>query len=77
MLNNLTTPFLLNKRQRMLFSEVYCNIKIAESLCVKEVGYELIAYHLRESIEILAELCGKSICEQLFDKIFSDFCVGK
>jgi tRNA U34 5-carboxymethylaminomethyl modifying GTPase MnmE/TrmE len=39
--------------------------------------YELIAYHLKEILEKVAELTGRNVTERMLDAVFNDFCVGK
>ena len=39
--------------------------------------YELISYHLKDALEHISELTGKTISEQGMDTIFKEFCVGK
>ncbi|MBM18242.1 MAG: tRNA uridine-5-carboxymethylaminomethyl(34) synthesis GTPase MnmE, partial [Epsilonproteobacteria bacterium] len=41
------------------------------------VEYELVAYHLREALQSLSEVTGRSVSEAAMDKVFKQFCVGK
>jgi len=41
------------------------------------LSFELIAQDLKQTIGFLDEIQGKSFCEDLLDKIFSEFCIGK
>lgn len=70
-------PFLLNKRQYQLLTTVKERLENVRSLLGKTVQYELVAYHLKDTFEIMSELTGKSISEAALDKIFREFCVGK
>lgn len=70
-------PCLLNKRQyNLLFALDQSLEKIEQRLAVR-VDYELLAVALRDAIEQLCELTGKTVSEQALDAIFRDFCVGK
>ena len=42
-----------------------------------ETSFELIAIDLKEAIDSLGEIIGVSIKEEILDKIFSRFCIGK
>ncbi len=70
-------PCLLNKRQyNLLFALDQSLEKIEQRIAVR-VDYELLAVALRDAIEQLCELTGKTVSEQALDAIFRDFCVGK
>jgi tRNA modification GTPase len=43
----------------------------------KVIPYELIAVNLREALEAIDRLLGKTTAEDILDNIFSHFCVGK
>ena len=42
-----------------------------------EISFELIAIDLKEAIDSLGEIIGVSIKDEILDKIFSRFCIGK
>jgi tRNA modification GTPase len=52
---------------------------IAESLnsLDNKVTLELVAQDVREGLALLDDLLGRNFTEDLLEKIFSDFCVGK
>jgi tRNA U34 5-carboxymethylaminomethyl modifying GTPase MnmE/TrmE len=41
------------------------------------IQYELVSYHLREALEQVSELTGRSVSEAAMDLVFKEFCVGK
>lgn len=49
----------------------------AAAVLQEKGGAELIAHHLRKSHEHLGKITGANISEDLLDKIFSEFCIGK
>jgi tRNA modification GTPase len=70
-------PFLINQRQHHLLTEFKKNLDAIATMIAKTIDYELVAIHLKDALEKLAELTGKTISEQSLDKIFHDFCIGK
>ncbi len=48
----------------------------AKKIANSEAG-ELAASDLRESLDALGEIVGKTDCEQILDRVFSKFCIGK
>ena len=72
------------------YHEVFVNMRHRESLALckhhlfetakglqKKRSFELVAADLRNALEALAEVTGQSIDEDVLDKIFSTFCIGK
>ena len=43
----------------------------------RKVDYELVAHQLREALQTLSEMTGRSVSQKAFDKVFDTFCVGK
>ncbi len=71
-------PYLLNQRQFTLVLEVEKKLAtVTHQLAAQQIHYELISYHLKDALSAAAELTGKTIQEQMFNEIFSTFCVGK
>ncbi len=50
--------------------------KTAESLRQKK-SFEFIAADLRESLQALGEVSGRTVTEDILDRIFKNFCIGK
>ncbi|MEW6410001.1 MAG: hypothetical protein AB1488_07805, partial [Nitrospirota bacterium] len=38
---------------------------------------EILAYHLREALDSLGEIVGATTTEDILDRIFQQFCIGK
>jgi len=72
------SPFLLNKRQFTTILTLENKlIAIIEMLSHKFINYEIISLNLRDAIEQMSELTGKSVNEAGLDMVFKEFCVGK
>ncbi len=71
------SPFLLNKRQWQLVSSCRQELNVVLEQLEHDESYEIIAYHLKKVLEMLGSLTGRDATEQVFDKVFSSFCVGK
>ena len=70
-------PFLLNKRQHALLLTLQQQVKEIIQMLAGEIQYELVSYHLREALESISFMTGKTISEAAMDKVFKEFCVGK
>jgi len=71
------THFALNIRQRHSLEEAVETLGRAEEGCRKGLGEELLAFELRSALDSLSELLGRVESEEILEKIFSEFCVGK
>ena len=71
-------PFVLNKRQLDLINTVLGRLNEVAFQCQSpRPQYEVIAAHVHEILRLVTELSGRSITEQVMDKVFSTFCIGK
>lgn len=77
LLEQVDSPFLLNKRQFNLLLGLENLLEDILNLLVTSNQPEIISYHLKYCLEYLSELTGKSISEAVMDKVFKEFCVGK
>lgn len=78
LLGQAEAPFLINQRHYVLLLELEKKITTClDLLSMRTIHYELVSYHLRDSLEELTQLMGKSINEAVLDKVFSEFCIGK
>lgn len=75
--DGIASPFLLNKRQFHLLSNLEKNIHTMLPMLDGNVAYELLSCHLQDAIANVAELTGKSISEAGMDAVFRSFCIGK
>lgn len=76
--STIESPFLLNQRQYNLIIGLENKLNnILLLLNSMAVQYELISYHLKDALEYMSELTGKTISEAGMDMVFKEFCVGK
>lgn len=73
----LKSPYLLNTRHYTLLCELERKLKSIAESCTNTVQYELVAHHIKELLETIAQLTGKNVNEKMIHEIFSTFCVGK
>jgi tRNA modification GTPase len=75
--SQIESPFLLNRRQFNLLLSLEQKLLILQPMLENSIQYELVSYHLQDTIAHLAELTGKSVSEAGMDAVFREFCVGK
>lgn len=68
---------LLNERQYILLATFLKQLQKIQTMLQCSVDYELLAYHLRESLQFLSEVSGRSVAQAALDQVFKSFCVGK
>lgn len=73
----LQSPFILNQRQYNLIMDLENKLEFVVNEYLNPIQYELMAYHIKEMLEKLSELTGKNVAENVLDKVFTSFCVGK
>lgn len=73
----LDSPFLLNKRQYATLLTLESKLCIISTMLKGKIQYELVSYHLKDALEDLSQLTGKSVSEAGMDMVFKEFCVGK
>lgn len=75
--NSLNDGCISNLRQKNCAVNARKSLGIAvESIC-RDVPIDLIAIDLREAVGNLYEMTGRNIGDEVLEKIFSEFCVGK
>jgi tRNA modification GTPase len=73
-----TAPALVpNLRQKIILEKALEALQEAHREMSQKVSAEFIAVHLQEALDQLGSLVGKSTSEDVLEKIFSRFCVGK
>lgn len=66
-----------NARHMQALKKAYGAVEQAVSSAHKKLSSEFIAQQLKDALAVLDGLLGKSFSEDLLDRIFSDFCIGK
>lgn len=66
-----------NLRHKQSLEKVRKNIVAAKEAIARGESPEITAFELREAIDNLDEITGKKINDEVLDKIFSSFCIGK
>lgn len=73
----LNSPYLLNQRQQLIITEISKHLKFIANSYSNSIEYEVVAYQLRDTLNKVSELTGKTISESVLDTVFSKFCIGK
>lgn len=69
-------PIITNSRHAELIEKSKANLTLAIDK-IKENLLDLTAFEIRESLDRLGEITGEVTREDILDKIFSNFCIGK
>jgi tRNA modification GTPase len=70
-------PVVSTKRQHELLSAAHDHVEQAASLLGQQCELELTAHELQQARKALARLLGTDATEDLLERIFSSFCIGK
>jgi tRNA modification GTPase len=68
---------LFNARQRVAVRRAIAQIRMAEGAVREGMGYEFAALNLREAAAALGRITGDVDPQDVLDRIFSRFCIGK
>ncbi len=68
---------MINERHKSLLLNVKYNIEQSLDTLQEDTSPELIALDLRAAIDALGEVTGETTTEDLLDRIFLQFCIGK
>ena len=68
---------IINMRHKLAIEKAYKNIQTAKESVGQGMSAEFAAFDLREALDNLDEITGKKINDDVLDKIFSSFCIGK
>jgi len=68
---------IVNLRHRLALEKAHKNIQNAKENIASGMSEEFAAFDLREALDHLDEITGRKINDEILDKIFSSFCVGK
>lgn len=68
---------LINQRQFDCLCLVEKNIESSLQILSEKMGAEFVALELKEALMALQELVGKKFDDQIMDRVFKEFCIGK
>jgi tRNA modification GTPase len=68
---------LTNLRHKIALERAFSYLRTAEQGLSGGLSPEFIAYDLREALGTLGEITGHTVTEEVLDRIFSTFCIGK
>jgi len=72
------TDFTVNQRQKLALEELQTILtRVKEMAAVHFNHVEIIAEEIRQAVEIIGQLMGEITPDDILNKIFSEFCVGK
>jgi tRNA modification GTPase len=66
-----------NVRHKNLLEKAVQSLENAQESLKKSLSEEFIAIDLRETMETIGQITGQTVTEDLLDRIFSEFCIGK
>jgi len=66
-----------NIRHKAALTQVRNNLFNAAKQLEEGVSLEFIAFEIRSALEALADLVGETATEEVLDRIFEEFCIGK
>jgi tRNA modification GTPase len=71
------SAMITNMRHKMVLEKALTNILTAKNNILNSMSPEFAAFDLREALDNLDEITGRKINDEILDKIFSSFCIGK
>lgn len=72
------TEFTINQRQKLVLEELQTIlIRVKGMAAVRFKHVEIMAEEIRHAVEIIGQLMGEITPDDILNKIFSEFCVGK
>ena len=74
---NTGSAMITNMRHKLAMEKAHKNIQAAKENIEGGMSPEFAAFDLREALDNLDEITGKKINDEILDKIFSSFCIGK
>ena len=69
--------FIRDEREADLLRRSLKHLQEAKNTVEKNLGIDFISIDLRAALEILSEITGESVTEDVINEIFSKFCIGK
>ena len=66
-----------NERQRLAVSNALNSVKEAKSALEYGMTFDAVTVSLEDAISELLELTGEKTSDEVIDRVFHNFCVGK
>ena len=76
-IDNAGSAAIVNTRQRVALDNATAFLNYAIETAKSEESIEFIALDIRNAIDTLGEIVGNVVTDDILDKVFSDFCIGK
>ncbi|MFA6216621.1 MAG: tRNA uridine-5-carboxymethylaminomethyl(34) synthesis GTPase MnmE [Candidatus Omnitrophota bacterium] len=67
----------INTRHQHVIAQAHRNLKSALCSLREDLSFEYVAQDIKDAVSCLDELLGKRFSEDVLDKIFNEFCIGK
>jgi len=74
---NLEEKIIVNKRHKNILKQAKTLLDNAEKAMKKRMSEEFPSYDLKGAYGLLGEIIGETVTEDILNKIFSQFCIGK
>lgn len=74
---DIENSFIRDERENELLQNCLKHLKEAKNTTEKNIGIDFISVDLRAALEVLSEITGESVSEDVINEIFSKFCIGK
>jgi len=71
------SAMITNMRHKMALENALTNVRTAKNNILNGMSPEFAAFDLHEALDNLDEITGRKINDEILDKIFSSFCIGK
>ncbi|HPZ06676.1 MAG TPA: tRNA uridine-5-carboxymethylaminomethyl(34) synthesis GTPase MnmE, partial [Candidatus Eremiobacteraeota bacterium] len=69
--------FVSNLRHKKALNDSYLSLKEVKKAINNRISSDIIAIDLKNSINYLGEITGYTVTEDVLNRIFENFCVGK
>jgi len=72
-----TQTFIINERHLVAMGKARMHLKLARGAIEKQESHEFAAFDVRQAADYLGEITGETTPDDILNKIFADFCIGK
>ncbi len=74
---NTDTAIAINERHRMALSHAHNSLTLCHQCLTKGEPLEIVSQQLRTALDAVGEVTGKTTTDDILERIFSTFCIGK